>query len=711
MIQAFVLRFVAVVLCATGASSMRAQASDIVTVKIHNLASSAQTEVPITFGQVFKPGDVPTGAEIVARRVSDGASIPLQVDKKATHHDGSLRHAVLTARLPRLGAWETLGLALAPSAHETSDPSVRLTDLLASSFSTRVALRLNGKTYTADARGSLRRASAGDQWLSGPLVSEWIVGGPLKDGSGNLHPHLAAYFHVRAYAGLDQVLVDTVIENGWTFVKNSADFTYDATIAVGGREVYTADHLKHHHHARWHKSFWWGNTPSVYVNHDSDYLQATGAVPEYLNLTPSETYLERMRQESVPMAHGDLTQYFPTTGAQDQIGPLPRWTALYIVTGDRRAFNSMLANDDSAGSYGVHYRDENTGRPISIADHPHVSISHGDYSPLVSVPSGENPNVPDDAHQPSIAFLSYLLTGNYYYLEEMQFWTSWNQFEYHSEYRQHDKGILGVQVRGQAWTFRNLGQAAYATPDNHPYKAHLVASVGHNLSYNETLYSSNPSANQLGALRSYDGHIEFSPWMDDFYTWSMGYLVDLGFDAVEMRNWKARFPVGRMGVTDYCYIHASAYRLKVGPDSDTWWPDFATLYRQNFGDTGDCPLGAEMEGYSDSPAGFPSNLRPALAAAVDARVPGAKAAWERLAATAVQPDYSDYPNWAVVPREMSVGLVDDGSGNASDGDGGNRTGGSGATDALSLLWLVVAAILRPLLIRNALKTRPTQNSW
>ena len=48
--------------------------------------------------------------------------------------------------------------------------------------------------------------------------------------------------------------------------------------------------------------------------------------------------------------------------------------------------------------------------------------------------------------------------------------------------------------------------------------------------------------------------------MDDFYTWSMGYLVELGFtQAVAMRDYKAKFPTGRMGenADEYCFQMAA----------------------------------------------------------------------------------------------------------------------------------------------------------
>src|SRR5205814_6595083 len=59
--------------------------STIVDVGVMDATGTTNAELPVTFGQVFKPGDVPAGATLVARVGSTG--VELQVDKKATHAD------------------------------------------------------------------------------------------------------------------------------------------------------------------------------------------------------------------------------------------------------------------------------------------------------------------------------------------------------------------------------------------------------------------------------------------------------------------------------------------------------------------------------------------------------------------------------------------------------------------------------------------------
>ncbi len=638
-------------------------AADLATIAVVSESSSAQSNVPVTFGQVFKQGDVPSGSTVTAK-LTGGASVPIQVDAKATNTDGSLRHAVITLKVPSLAANATSSIILSSASSAASGGSnVTLTQLLATTFDAVISLNVGGTTYSASAR-SLLSAGTPQSWLTGPLVSEWIVGAPVKTSGGSAHPHLAAYFHVRAYSdgsgGVGNVRVDCVVENGWTLVTGPSSFDYTPNITVGGTSVYSSSSITHFDHTRWHKQFWWSATtaPKAYVKGDMAYLRATKAVPNIGVTTVDNTYLNSLAQSATPMSHGDITQNMPDTGAHSDIGPLPRFDAVYIASGaDIRALRNALANHDSAGSYSIHYRDEATGRPVSIADHPTVSLE--DTGTLPATSGTTNSNVADRAHEPSLGFLAYAVTGDYYYMEEMQFWTSWNQLSMTAGYRMNAQGIVYPhnQNRAQAWVMRNLGQAAYLTPDSHPYKAQLVASIANNTAVYDAAYTNNTSANSLGVVASYDGYALFAPWMDDFITWTMAYLVDLGFNsAIPFRDWKFKFPVNRAGTSNYCFRNAGAYHLLTGTSDTVWYTDFKTFYDANVAAGNitavtSCNSGdAVVDGYPASGDGYVANFTPALAAAVEAGYPGASAAWARMKASSAQPDFSNYAVWNVVPR-------------------------------------------------------------
>jgi hypothetical protein len=170
-----------------------ARAATVLTNTVVSQATQAQSSVPVTFGQVFKAGDVPAGATVSASL--DGHPVALQVDTKATNPDGSLRHAVMTAMVPSLPGNATLPLTLTTqTAPANPAGTVTLSQLLSTNYDANVALTVDGKPYTANARKLLQAASNAkactpwgthcNLWLCGPLVSEWVLNTPMTAADG-----------------------------------------------------------------------------------------------------------------------------------------------------------------------------------------------------------------------------------------------------------------------------------------------------------------------------------------------------------------------------------------------------------------------------------------------------------------------------------------------------------------------------------------------
>ena len=657
------------------AEAAETAADALPTVKLQNLARAKQSDVPFTFGQVFKAGAVPKGSSVVAR-LGDGTAVPLQVDAKATHADGSLRHAVLSGRVAMLPARgdQVLTLSLGPRA--AGEP-IALSELLASGYDTSVTLNVGGTIYTASARQALAAPKL-KTWLSGPIVSEWLAMMPVRNASGANHPHLTAYFHVRAYAGMKQVRTDVVIENNWAFVPKPGNFEYTVKINVPDQPQYS-NAMTHYSAARWHKRLWWGSDPQVYAKLDKTYLQDTKAIPKYEDVQPSERFLNSVRRSTEPMNNGDHTPNMDETGYQPGIGPLPQWDAVYAVSTDVRALDYMLANADGGGAYSIHLRDEKTGLPISIDDYPNTSLVDPESSKPV-IPTGPRSIYFEgqwSSHQPSIGFLPYVVTGDYYYLEEMQFWSAYNLIWTNAEYRNRERGWFYTgSIRGQAWAYRSLAQAAYITPDAHPYKAYLLDKLRHNIGRDTYLYVTpgGPHKNNLGAMYSYDGNDTYL-FFDYFMSWTVQYLVDLGFtEAVPFRDYKMKWPIGIMGngPDEFCFQAAPQFKWQAGPSgTSTFYPDFKTVFAKTVpgADPARCGTSAMSDflskkfevkvagpngtvGDQTSTTYWYAQMQAALAAAYDSGVPGGKQAWERGQASKVHPDFKDNPIWAVVPRSL-----------------------------------------------------------
>ena len=85
----------------------------VTSVSVQSTASTAQWSVPVSFGQVFAKGDLKSTERLSAQVGTE--RLPLQLDVKARHADGSVRHAVLSAVLPQLAAGANPTLALVKS--------------------------------------------------------------------------------------------------------------------------------------------------------------------------------------------------------------------------------------------------------------------------------------------------------------------------------------------------------------------------------------------------------------------------------------------------------------------------------------------------------------------------------------------------------------------------------------------------------------------
>lgn len=665
----------------------------ITSVQLENTsANAAQKNVPVTFGQIFAVGHLAKGAGLVGR-LDDGSTLPLQVDVKASHADGTVRHAIISAVVPSLNAGQTRTLQLVPTSAAAAPTTLPASQLLASGFTASVSAKLAGVVYQASA-DQLLKAGKSSTWLAGASANEWHVTAPLTTSAGVAHPHLQARFAIRWYPTSAKARVDVILENNWAYEAAPQNFTYDAQVLVGGKPVYTQANLTHLHHARWRQLFWYGgDEPQVNVKLDPAYLIASRALPNYdQTLKIQEATLANLdafwqKSDKKPMGNGLALAYMPATGGREDIGILPTWNALYLLSMDKRARNAALGTANLAGSWSTHYRDKKTGQPVSLIDYPYMTLvgNPGDtWNPTTdklewfpNCPSREacaSPLVDDISHQPGFAYLPYMVTGDHYYLEELQFWGMYNVFASNPNYRQNVKGLLvPEQVRGQAWALRTLAEVSYITPDADRLKAHFNQILDHNLDWYNAEYVNNANANKLGAIVNgyalvYLGGTALAPWMDDFFTAAVGHTAELGYTkALPLLKWKAKFPISRMNGEGACYIHGAMYAMTFR-DSDTspFYTTIAEAFKKS--DFSDAPkfanLGCgtvqqaaalqlqvgEMTGYSNGTAGYPSNMQPALAMSADVAGAEGKKAWNTFMSRSVKPDYSTAPQFAIVPR-------------------------------------------------------------
>ncbi|WP_238323190.1 hypothetical protein [Acidovorax sp. JHL-9] len=653
--------------CAAGA---------ITCVEVASTSSQAQASLPITFGQPFKAGDWLHTAQGLVAQVG-GATIPLQADEISSHRDGSARFAVLSAQLSNVQPGEARIINIFSGAKTSSPPSVPA--------SPDWNLELEAQVYDANgnvtatlvaqpqAQLATQIANNTDRRLAGAVASEYTVALPFKDkATGTQHPHLTARLHTRLLDGGQRIRTDVVMENTRTWTESPGNITYSFAVKRNGSTIYTQPKFTHYHHARWHKVLWTGASaePLARVRHNMPYFMASKAVWNYdLNLTIPETVLSsfysqytqaKANQASLgPMANLLMTAYFPTTGGRPEIGPVPQWTAFYLISQDERMKEVMLAHADVAGGVPIHYRDEATSHPLDLDRYPNVSTLRGTSQPaLPTVVNGSTTWEADTAHQGSFAYVPYLVTGDAFYLDELSFWAAWNLTAMSPGYRSYGQGLLWEdQVRSHAWTMRALGDAARILPDSHFQKGYFKQRLSNNLEWFYQNWVINPDRTQVPPTNTpispYGLNITV-PWQNDFLAISLSLHAENGEPrALELVKWMSDFGVGRFLAESqgFCLSKAAAYNINLKDANNNFVSGWSALAQLNFPGF-NCATPIEYDGYPSWAGGYASNARAMLAATTSISIANARQAYDlwKSKTPSIDTDYQNNPTWAIVPR-------------------------------------------------------------
>lgn len=651
---------------------------------IESTSDVAQVNVPFTFGQPFAQGDLAFTDGLDA--VGGSGVLALQVDAKATWPDGSLRHAVISGVLPELASRAVAKFDLKRRTRPALTAGGKL-----SAFDAKVDIFVGGKTYTASLNDIPPEFN-----LNGAVMRELIGLIPLRAEDGTVHPDLMVAMQDRGYYGIGNTRWDVAIEHTKVY-GGTGDLTYDVAVVANGVRVYEKKGLTQYLNTRWRKTVWLGTAPAIHIRHNVNYLLDSKAVPNYdRTLKIAESLLQSYDGVSFdPMTSGRFTADMGTTGGRPEIALAPESYAVAVISMDRRAKAMMLAEANAGGAFGVHRRDTSggggSGRPMSLMYWPYATIvgREGDSNnpdtgkrEVIYAPASKSPFRAESAHEPDVAYIPYLLTGDFYYLEEMHFWCGFNLYQSNPGYRGAVRGLINWdQVRGQAWALRNLAECAAVTPDGHQDKAAFVYWLQQNIDNYTAKYVAT-SLSPLGILLDnavlYNGNRGVAPWQDDFFTQSLGRAVEMGFEsALPLLKWKAAFQLGRMNASGVCWNDAAVYALNVRDSASS--PLYTSL-AQCYANTMNAKLLAlncnsaervafansirgsdeqvfvvgEMTGYSHSSIGYPSNYQPALAMCVDLGLDGGAEAWNKFATRTVQPDYSKSPQFAIVPRRIVV---------------------------------------------------------
>lgn len=577
------------------------------------VTSATAGQQPFTVGHVFKQGDIPSGQTLTG----------LQCSIKNAWPDGSAKFAILSgyATLTSNVA-RTVGcqIGTAPSGSNVATSAL-------SAVTAAIAFGSDTVNF-----GSGDWDSPFQTLTSGPLMSSWNYRKPIGSDA-----HLVAWLEVRAYSnGLIEVM--PWIENGYmtvaspsvksgraTFTLNGSlkyDSINDANTAGGatldpvinGSGVLSIAHHTRHVLIRNGTHCYRSDSTTVTPAHNRAYLQSAKVIPAYHASSINESSLSALTSHYHPGFLAYIEGGMGSTGYSPDIGLVPNTSALWIVSGDTRAYAALMAHGFSLGNYCIHYRDQSTNRPIVFASWPNSSMA---TDTSITAPDGINSCLYASSHHPAAAYLPYILTGWNWFLEEMQFQVTDHYLARNQSFRKNATNYFYGSafgyghneqggLRAQGWQWRTLAMCAAFTPDADSWRSQLITCLEYNATKFRTEYESGDADNAYGAnvlgvggygwessnITDADPDNGWSAWQDAFFTMAVALTYDLQLitsatpaaNLLWLRDFKYKAYaglLGRAGVSsEYCFTRASNYqKVKVGQDTGS-----AFSWRTTWGD-------------------------------------------------------------------------------------------------------------------------------
>lgn len=614
---------------------------------------------PLTFGQVFARGQLPRGSSVVAR--ADGREVPTQLDIKASYADGSAKMGVVTV------------LAAAPAdlmLLRRATPAAPPLDLAAAApvRGMTVTLALHDGASRQFDLGALLdqglRAGTVSWWLRGKLAAEARVEAPVQ---GSLR--LTA--DIRAYADGSGV-VDLQFNNDRALIPDGGALRYAVTVRQGGRVLFEQPELTHHQYQTWHTLLWSAGDPGVNVVHDVAAMARAGAIQNYdLGAGVSARVLAaQTRQLGGPdfavLGSAGVTRSMGMTGGRPDIGPVTLANSIWLMTQHPDAARFALAQADAAGSVPWHFLDPATGTYVQVDRHPKLWTDYRggqwDTKGLTQPIDGEGTGwLWDNSHQPELSYIPYLMTGSRYRLDQLNAQAAASIVAMWPTARQDGQGLVVnniEQVRGRAWAFRDILEAAFIDPDDAPLLGYFRQVVRNCIAFLQAEARARTKGEAYGWFRDIgpfpnEGGVT-SPWMQDF----LGSTLVLAATqevpgARELVVWQAHFLAGRFLAADKGFPprNGTAYRLNMYPVTEdapylTWREIQADSLAHGFAKDGSV-WGSEDGAYIQAARGVLGGIVSVTG------LPEARRALEWLDANAPHLDPAslrDNPTWNIVPR-------------------------------------------------------------
>jgi hypothetical protein len=497
-----------------------------------NVSGSSISNYPVQFGRVFAQGEIANYPQALV----GGSTVTTQANVHTRWPDGSVKHATITFFLAGpIANNNAVAFTFQNQTGCNCGSGVRETQagMLGSGYDldAQIQATQSSVTKTTSIRSILTAWDGVSNGYTGPVqfwndgsVSTTVIVADhsathANDFGWDSYAPLRPIFQVTFWPSLHLAQVRFVVEASNPLALENETYSLILTTGYAApTTVFTAASVAQGSLTRWTKSGYWvgtGTAPSSQVNldHNIAYLAATTAFPNYdTTKTVSSTQISAdytaWQASTLGLYQRSLWQnLMGTVGGRPDIGPNPAWAVKWMYTGDWRERVITLDEAERVGFWSIHVRESDPARHIDQAGtipalgHPDTNTARPsvDWSQGMSQPNATvgDKIVPvgtacaltcaisgltwtwDASHLPMWAPAAYLLTGDYYFLDEAEFWVGWSSmYPVASTAVSWGRGptltsgmVYAGEQRAQAWGIAERAEAAALVPDGTPEQA------------------------------------------------------------------------------------------------------------------------------------------------------------------------------------------------------------------------------------------------
>lgn len=352
----------------------------------------------------------------------------------------------------------------------------------------------------------------------------------------SLHPIFVLSFPT----GWEGVKVEYIVANYWTTTRQ--DQRYNVTLSTSSGTVHTQSGVRGISGGWWRKVFWDGATPvATNTDFNLEYLRHSKMIPPYrypfgpitetaalggtVSINGTLSNWSTYKNSDFPFACtligtycGNRTRGYSATGGRQDRGFYPLWEAQWLYTQRADLFDVVIGNAEYVASQPHHFRELATGlqnyhgstaaqgMPLSLNTRPSTNIFLQGFQ-TIGLPAAVGPIssaqdtwrgwAADGAHRHTHTQLAYLVTGDWFFMQEQVFLAHhilfWTQLDSHTPgTRKNTWGFVDAlesNHRQMGWHFWNLWRASLLAPDADPQRDYLRTKLTDALAITEGYYS------------------------------------------------------------------------------------------------------------------------------------------------------------------------------------------------------------------------------